>query len=159
MFAHADDVASTGVDVSPAREEELGALLPLIAAYQRFYEAQSDDERNRAFFRRFIAPSDDGIVLAARDDAGDPVGFATVYWTFSSVSAEPVALMNDLYVVAEQRGTGTGRKLIDAAADAARERGIAKLSWMTAPGNKTAQRLYDSTGATRSTWLEYELDL
>ncbi len=38
-------------------EGQLDALLPLIAAYQRFYEVEDvDDKRNRAFFRRFLAP-------------------------------------------------------------------------------------------------------
>ncbi len=47
----------------------MDALLPLIAAYQRFYEVEEiDDERNRAFFSRFIAPSDDGMLLGAWRD-------------------------------------------------------------------------------------------
>ena len=147
------------LDVSPARAEELDELLPLIAGYQRFYEAEPDEDRNRAFFARFIAPSDDGLLLAARDADGTPLGFATLYWTFSSVSAEPVALMNDLFVVDAGRGKGVGRALIAAAADASRERGLRRMSWETAPDNKTAQRLYDRTGAQRTTWVEYELDL
>jgi hypothetical protein len=30
---------------------------------------------------------------------------------------------------------------------------------MTAPGNTRAQRLYDATGAERSSWLTYRLSL
>ena len=67
--------------------------------------------------------------------------------------------MNDLYVDPEVRGEGVGRALIEASADVARERGAHHLEWMTAPHNKTAQRLYDSTGAERSQWVEYELGL
>ena len=40
-----------------------------------------------------------------------------------------------------------------------RERGSPILEWSTAPDNATAQRLYDSTGAERSTWIEYQLGL
>ena len=147
------------VTVSPVRDADLAALLPLIAGYQRFYETEPDDARNRAFFSRFVAPSDDGVLLAAREDDGEPLGFATVYWTFSSVSARDVALMNDLFVVGAARGRGIGRALIDAAAQAARDRGAHALTWMTAPDNTTAQALYDRTGATASTWIEYELAL
>jgi ribosomal protein S18 acetylase RimI-like enzyme len=67
--------------------------------------------------------------------------------------------MNDLYVDAGARGQGVGRALIEAGAEVARERGAHHLEWSTAPDNATAQRLYDSTGAERSTWLEYELGL
>ena len=44
-------------------------------------------------------------------------------------------------------------------AEAGRARGCAQLEWQTAPDNHTAQRLYDSTGATKSPWLTYELPL
>ena len=148
------------VTVSPALDEDLLALLPLFAGYQRFYEAEPDDARNRSFFARFIAPGDDGALLMARDeDTGEPLGFATLYWTFSSTSAREVALMNDLFVVEQARGRGVGRALVDAAAQAARERGLGVMTWMTAPDNTTAHRLYDATGATATPWLEYELEL
>jgi GNAT superfamily N-acetyltransferase len=148
------------IEVAPALDEDLVGLLPLFAGYQRFYGSEPDDPRNRAFFARFVTPSDDGVLLAARDGAdGTPLGFACIYWTFSSVTAREVALMNDLFVVEAARGRGVGRALIDAAAQVARDRDKNVLSWMTAPDNTAAQRLYDRTGAAKSAWLEYELTL
>jgi GNAT superfamily N-acetyltransferase len=85
------------------------------------------------------------------------VGFACLYWTFSSVSAADIALMNDLFVVSERRGTGAGRALIEASAEAARRRGCHHLEWFTATDNEVAQRLYDRTGAERTTWYAYEI--
>jgi GNAT superfamily N-acetyltransferase len=137
----------------------MGNLLPLIAAYQCFYEAaQIDDERNRAFFARFVDPSEDGMLLGAwRED--ELAGYACLYWHFTSLVPAETVLMNDLYVDPSARGEGVGRALIEASAAVARKRGAHHLEWMTAPDNKTAQRLYDSTGAERSTWVEYELGL
>ena len=66
-------------------------------------------------------------------------------------------LLNDLFVAEDVRGGGVGRALIDAALDVARERGSSSLSWQTALDNRTAQRLYERTGAERSAWFEYEL--
>ncbi|HVS99208.1 MAG TPA: GNAT family N-acetyltransferase [Solirubrobacterales bacterium] len=146
------------VEVGAVREEELEALLPLIAAYQRFYEVEDvDTDRNRAFFRRFVAPSDDGRLIAARDESGAILGYACLYWHFSSLQATETVLMNDLFVAPEARGGGIGRALIEASAAVARERGAAWLEWATAPDNHTAQRLYDSLTGEKSTWLEYEL--
>ena len=65
--------------------------------------------------------------------------------------------MNDLFVEPSRRGDGIGRALIEASLEVARERGARHLEWNTAPDNHTAQRLYDSTGAERSTWVNYEL--
>ncbi|MBS1888965.1 MAG: GNAT family N-acetyltransferase [Actinobacteria bacterium] len=149
-----------GVEVSALREEELEALLPLIAAYQTFYEVEEiDADRNRAFFRRFVAPSEDGEMLAARAEGGAILGYACLYWHFSSTRAVETVLMNDLFVVPDARGRGVGRALIEASAAVARRRGAAWLEWATAPDNHTAQRLYDSMTHEKSTWLEYELDV
>jgi GNAT superfamily N-acetyltransferase len=138
---------------------QLERLLPMIAAYQRFYEVEEiDEERNRSFFARFIAPSDDGMLLAAWRDE-DLTGYACLYWTFTSLVPAETVLMNDLFVDPAARGQGIGRALIEASAAAARNRGAHRLEWATAPGNKTAQHLYDSTGAKRTTWIEYELKL
>ena len=135
------------------------ALLPLIAAYQRFYEVEEiDEERNRAFFSRFVAPSEDGMLLGAWRD-GKLLGYACLYWSFTSIAPAETVLMNDLYVKPESRGQGIGRALIEASAAVARERGAVCLEWATAPDNERAQALYDSTGAERSEWVEYELSL
>lgn len=145
------------VEIAPVHVDEFGELLPLIAAYQRFYEAETiDEERNRGFFRRFLAPSEDGLLLGARLE-DRLVGYACLYWHFSSLEACESVLMNDLYVVEDVRGRGVGRALIEATAEVARERGVPFVEWSTAPDNLAAQRLYDTTGAERSEWFTYEL--
>jgi GNAT superfamily N-acetyltransferase len=147
------------LEIAPIVAAEFERLLPLIAAYQRFYEVDRvDEERNRAFFRRFLAPSDDGLLLGARDGE-EIVGYACLYWHFSSLVVAETVLMNDLFVSEAARGLGLGRALIEASASVARERGAAYLEWATAPDNVTAQRLYDSTGAERSEWVQYEMGL
>ena len=145
-----------GVTVGPMSQRDLEDALPLFAGYQRFYEAEPNDERNQAFFGRFIAPSDEGILLGAWED-GRLIGFACSYWTFSSTVADEIALMNDLFVEEGSRGLGVGRALIEATVEAARERGLHHVEWFTAPDNVVAQRLYDRTGASRSEWVAYEI--
>lgn len=145
------------IEIAPIAPERFEELLPLIAAYQHFYEVEDvDDERNRAFFRRFLAPSEDGLLLGARSE-GRLVGYACLYWHFSSLEACESVLMNDLFVDGSMRGQGVGRALIEATAEVAREREVPFVEWSTAPDNETAQRLYDSTGAERSEWFSYEL--
>ena len=145
------------LEIAPVAVEEFERLLPLIAAYQRFYEVEDvDEERNRTFFRRFIGPSEDGLLLGARRD-DEFVGYACLYWHFSSLEACESVLMNDLFVSEDARGVGVGRALIEATAEVARERGVHFVEWSTAPDNHTAQRLYDSTGAERTEWFSYEL--
>jgi GNAT superfamily N-acetyltransferase len=147
------------IRIRPIAQDQLERLLPLIAAYQRFYKVERiDEERNRAFFSRFVAPSENGMLLGAWN--GDRlVGYACLYWHFTSLVPAETVLMNDLFVGPDARARGIGRALIEASAAVARERGAQHLEWATAPDNETAQRLYDSTGAKRAEWITYEMGL
>lgn len=145
--------------IEPVTEAHLGALLPLIAAYQRFYEVEGvGEERNRAFFSRFLAPSEDGMLLGAWRGE-ELVGYACLYWHFSSLVPAETVLMNDLYVAESERGAGVGRALIEAAAEVGRERGAHQLEWVTGPDNRAARRLYDSFPTESEPSIEYELHL
>ena len=105
-----------------------------------------------------IDDAGEGVQLIARGPDGTPVGFATIYWTWQTLYACRVGVLNDLFVVPTVRGSGAGRALIERGRALCRERGAEKLVWETAPDNGAAQRLYDGIGAEKSTWITYELD-
>jgi GNAT superfamily N-acetyltransferase len=143
--------------ITTATAADLPELIPMVRAYCDFYRVDPSDDRLRALSDALIENPDEGLQLIARGD-GAPLGFATIYWTWQTLCAARVGVLNDLYVETAARGTGTGRALIDRALALCRDRGAEKLVWETAPDNATAQRLYDGIGATKSTWLSYELD-
>ena len=148
------------MQVRPVSHDDLPALLALIADYQRFYDNPApDDDHNAAFFGRFVAPSERGMLLAAYDDDGAAAGYTCLYWTYSSISASDVVLLNDLYVRPSSRGAGVGEALIAAARAVAVERGCSHLRWATTLDNRRAQRLYERVGAERVALFEYEIDL
>ena len=132
-------------------------VLPLIAAYQRFYKAEPDESRNRAHFARFLDDHTDGIQFVALDDAGGALGFATLYFPLGSVTPGVACLMNDLYTVPEMRGQGIGRALILHCLAYAKAHDFRSMRWQTALDNHTAQRLYDSLPTSRSGWYTYTL--
>ncbi len=137
----------------------LDEVLPLVAAYQRFYQVETIDEaRNRSFFGRFARGEAPGVQFLYRADEGRAVGFATLYFFWSSTSAEATAVMNDLYVSPTVRSAGVGRALILHVRNHAASLGYRRIGWMTAVDNERAQRLYDSLPTTKSAWLEYELE-
>jgi GNAT superfamily N-acetyltransferase len=137
---------------------DLPVLMPMMRAYCDFYEVGPRDDRLVALSRALIDDPAEGGQLIARDDAGVPLGFATVFWTWQTLDASRIGVLNDLYVVPEARGSGVARALIEHCRGLCRKRGAAKLVWETAPDNATAQRLYDGIGAESSTWLAYEID-
>ncbi len=146
--------------ITTVTEGDLKALLGLLRGYCDFYEVSPADEALLAVSRALIAdPAREGIQLIARDDAGTAVGFATIYWTWQTLDAARLAVMNDLFVTQQARGSGVAAQLIEACAQQAREHGAASLGWQTAPDNERAQKLYDRIGAKRSSWLDYSLTL
>jgi GNAT superfamily N-acetyltransferase len=99
----------------------------------------------------------EGVQLIARDGEGRAVGFATVFWLWSTLSASRIGLMNDLFVAPAARGTGLADALIEACRARCREHGATVLEWQTAKDNHRAQAVYDRIGGRRSEWLEYSL--
>jgi GNAT superfamily N-acetyltransferase len=138
--------------------KEVSDLLPMLRAYCDFYRVDPPDERLRALVTALIDNPSEGLQLIARDSDGAAMGFATIFWTWQTLHAARVGVLNDLFVVPASRGSGTGRALIERCRELCRQRGAEKLVWETAPDNATAQRLYDGIGAEKSTWLTYELD-
>jgi GNAT superfamily N-acetyltransferase len=147
------------VQITVVGPADLPELLPLVRAYCDFYQVAPSDQALLGLSRALLAdPEREGLQLLARDGAGRAVGFATLYWTWQTLAAARVGVMNDLFVDAEARGTGVADGLIAACLERSREHGATKLVWQTARDNHRAQALYERIGATREDrWLDYEL--
>ena len=141
--------------VSPA---DFHDLLPLVRGYCDFYDVQPPDAELLALFEALTTdPAREGLQLLGRGQNSEPLGFATVYWTWSTLHASRIGVMNDLFVIPQARGTGLAEELIRSCCEQCRAHGAALLSWQTAPDNERAQKLYDRIGATREEWIEYTL--
>jgi ribosomal protein S18 acetylase RimI-like enzyme len=125
------------------------------------YEVDPSDDALLAMSRELIAdPDKEGLQLIARDDAGRAVGFATIFWSWSTLSASRIGVMNDLFVDREARGSGAAEALIAACAERCRERGASSLDWQTAHDNQRAQAVYERVGGRRDErWLDYSLQV
>lgn len=87
------------------------------------------------------------------------MGFATLFWTWSTLSASRIGIMNDLYVEPDARGSGVAEALISACHSRCRDRRARWLSWQTAKDNLRAQAVYERMGATREEWVDYSLEV
>lgn len=153
------DAGQLEVEIAKVAHVDLSELLPLMRAYCEFYETSPRDDRLVGLMRALLDDPSEGVQYLAREGSGRrAVGFATIFWSWSTTEGIRIGIMNDLFVSADARGVGVGRKLIEACRGACRRRGVAKLTWETAPDNAIAQRLYDSTGAQASAWRAYELE-
>ncbi|TMB93145.1 MAG: GNAT family N-acetyltransferase [Chloroflexi bacterium] len=144
--------------ITVARPADFENLLSLVRDYCDFYGATPSDSALLALFSALSDdPAREGVQLIARDDDGTPLGFATVYWSWSTTRAARIGVMNDLFVVPAARGTGLAEQLIRACERQCGERDVTVLSWQTAPSNRRAQRVYERVGAIREEWIDYWL--
>lgn len=98
-------------------------------------------------------------LLAEQVDAAtgrrSAVGLALYYFTYSTWAGRPNLYVEDLYVDAEQRGTGVGKRLMAALARHALEAGCARLELAVKTDNR-ARAFYERLGLVRKgTWLPY----
>ena len=147
-----------GVEIRPAREDEVEEMLPLIRAYCEFYETEPNDDGLREMFETLITDPIEGAVFIARAE-GRAVGFAALDWKWSSLKAAKIGYLEDLFVDPSARGRGIADALIETCANRCRELGMPAMEWQTAPDNHRAQKVYNRTGAGFDTYLEYDLTL
>jgi len=141
-----------------ADEGQLQRILPLMRAYCDFYAVSPSDRSLLDMSRALMAdPLREGRQLLATQD-GEDVGFATVFWSWSTTIGARIGVMNDLFVREAARRRGVGATLVAACLRACREAGAQRLTWQTATDNLRAQALYDRVGAVRETWIDYWLD-
>jgi GNAT superfamily N-acetyltransferase len=148
------------VKIDTVTEPDLDELLPLMRGYCDFYVVAPSDERLLEMARILLAdPEREGLQLLARDASGRAVGFATIFWSWSTLSAARIGVMNDLYVEPEARGTGMAEALILECRERCRTRGARWLSWQTAKDNARAQAVYERVGGKREEWVDYSLEV
>ena len=141
--------------IEKVTDDNFDEVLPLIKEYQEFYKVENiSEDKNRSYFYQFVNNNENGILYVLREN-GKAIGFTTIYKGFSSSRAEIVAVLNDLYVSPSHRGNGHGKALINHAIGVAKSLGYSRLQWLTAQDNEVAQKLYDSLGANKSSWLFY----
>lgn len=134
---------SGSLSIRPIEAGDKPAWRVLWTSYLEFYEASVPDEVYEATFERLCSsahPDQNGF-LALQD--GVPVGLVHCIYHAHNWRLEPVCYLQDLYADPAVRGTGVGRKLIEAVYAQADADGRPSVYWMTQDFNTEARKLYD----------------
>lgn len=135
-----------------AHIERLNMIAPLFDAYRVFYKQASNLETSKAFLHERLKNKESIIYLALKEDKA--IGFTQLYPLFSSVTMEPMFILNDLYVDADYRGEGVGEALINKAKELCINLNYKGLGLQTAKDNP-AQKLYERLGFAIDPDLQY----
>jgi len=121
-------------------------LIKQLATYERAPEQAraTADQLQRALFGDQPAV----YALVAEGHAGEPVGFAVWYLSFSTWEGTHGIYLEDLFVSESERGGGLGRALLTALAMIARHNGYRRVEWAVLNWNAPAIGFYRALGAT-----------
>lgn len=123
-----------------------------------FYKKPKPEEAQLIhLIQHVIEHPDSGLQFVAEKE-GKLLGFATLYFTFSTLQVKRAAILNDLFVADDARGQKIGEQLFEKCLNYIRENGFAYMTWETAKDNYIAQSLYNKMGGRQSDWMVYEIE-
>ncbi|WP_449041832.1 N-acetyltransferase family protein [Paracoccus sp. (in: a-proteobacteria)] len=131
------------IEIRPLRPEDAAEWRRLWTGYLEFYKTTVPEEVYATTFSRLLGddPQDFNGFLALV--GGRPMGLVHFLFHRHCWKIENVCYLQDLYVDPQARGTGLGRKLIEAVYAAADANGTPAVYWLTQDFNTTGRRLYD----------------
>ena len=136
------------ITIVKGTEEHLDQLVPLFDGYRVFYKQDSDHSAAKKFLEKRIVNDESVVFLAFLEQKA--VGFTQLFRSFSSVAMAPILILNDLYVIPEQRGKGIGEALLTHAKTYCQQLNFRGLALETAMDNP-AQKLYERLGWEKDT--------
>lgn len=133
-----------------ATSHDVPAILQLIRALADYEKLSHQVVVNEAQLREHLfGPRPYAEVLLA-EDAGQVVGYALFFHSYSTFLGRPSLYLEDLFVLPEQRGKGHGKALLARLARLAVDRGCGRFEWMVLDWNTPAIQFYESLGAALS---------
>ncbi len=131
-------------DARPGDEVVLLGLVRALAEYEKLlHEVHATPDLLRAALFG-DAPCAEAL-LAER--AGEPVGFAVWFHTFSTFTGAPSLYVEDVFVTPAVRGQGIGRAIFSDLARRAVARGCERMDWSVLDWNAPAIAFYQRIGA------------
>jgi GNAT superfamily N-acetyltransferase len=124
------------------------------------YERSADQVKATPGLLRsaLFGPQPAVYAVVAMDAAGEVVGFALYFVTFSTWEGVHGLYLEDLFVSPNHRRSGLGRALLQSLAAIAVSRGYARFEWSVLDWNQPSIDFYVAMGAVPMTgWTTYRL--
>lgn len=134
------------VTIRPIRAADQADWRRLWTGYLEFYETVLPEAVYASSFARLLGDDSQDFHGLIAEVGGKPVGLVHYLFHRSMWKIENSCYLQDLYADPAFRGTGIGRKLIEAVYAAADAAGAPGVYWLTQEFNYTGRMLYDRVG-------------
>lgn len=146
------------MEIREANQIDLPDLLALVEKYHQFEGIELDDAGRQAALTQLIN-SDWGKIWVAQV-SGRLVAYLALCKGFSIESGGQDGFIDELYVEAQERGKGIGRRLLNLALSEAKAMGIRALYLIAEENNHKALSMYSRVGfRARSGYQLLDLNL
>jgi GNAT superfamily N-acetyltransferase len=134
----------SAVAIRPARKDDAGAILRLLAALSE-QDGAAHPATEADYLRHGFGP--DRLFQSILAEAADRIVGVTVFFpTFSTQRGRPGVYVQDLYLAPDRRSQGLGRRLLRAVRAQAAGWGADHLLLMVDQSNTEARSFYDRMG-------------
>jgi len=131
--------------IRAATARDLPSVVGLVRALAEFEKLDGPDD---AAAQRLAADFGAGrFSLFVAERAGELVGYALYFFTYSTFLAKPSLYLEDLFVHPNARGAGIGERFMRALAGEAVVRDCGRFEWTVLDWNVNAQKFYRRLGA------------
>lgn len=134
------------VTIRPLKATDRAGWASLWDAYLAFYNTSVTPEVYDSTFARLLGDDIRDFNCFVADSGGRLVGLVHYLFHRHAWKIEETCYLQDLYADPSVRGTGIGRKLIEAVYKAADAQGAPSVYWLTQDFNAEARVLYDRIG-------------
>lgn len=144
------------VEIRPLREDDLDAVVELMAAHAAFEEAAFSPTGKADRLAQIFLVDEVGWCDVASVD-GRVVGYTTSALELSTWDADHFLHLDTLYVDADHRDHRLGARLVEAIRRRAVALGVREVQWQTPTWNEGAIRFYERLGATATPKVRFRL--
>lgn len=147
------------MQITPANLSDIPALCELLELlFTQEADFKPDRETQSRGLARIISSPELGLIVVARQGIR-VVGMVNLLYTVSTALGDRVALLEDMVVSPNARGSGVGSRLLENAIQLARVNGCKRITLLTDRDNEAAQRFYQRHGFGLSAMIPLRLSL
>lgn len=147
------------MQITPANLSDIPALCELLELlFTQEADFKPDREAQSRGLARIISSPELGLIVVARQGIR-VVGMVNLLYTVSTALGDRVALLEDMVVSPNARGSGVGSRLLENAIQLARVNGCKRITLLTDRDNEAAQRFYQRHGFGLSAMIPLRLSL
>ncbi len=147
------------VTIRPAGEEDCELLVALIRELAGYEKLADQALGTPEVLRRTLFEQRAAEALLLETEAGEAVGYAIFYVTFSSFECRSGIWLEDVYVRPDHRRGGVGRAVMEHLARLCVERGHTRFEWCALDWNEPALDFYADLGAAQlDDWIMLRLE-